>query len=175
MRRYRVFRSTELVSGLRCEFRKVRYQAAMLTGADSSGRLFAQLILRLHQGIPVPNPKLPTAVQVRLCRQSGLRPACRSRLRARRTFGACGPKAAKAADGKLSCLNAAAKVLADKKEPVTTKEMIEVMAAKGSSPNGQTPAATLYSAILRQINTKGKESRFKNTDRGHFTLGYPPP
>lgn len=46
------------------------------------------------------------------------------------------------------------------------------MAAKAlwSSPNGQTPAATLYSAILREINTKGKESRFKKADRGLFTM-----
>jgi hypothetical protein len=78
-------------------------------------------------------------------------------------------KAAKA-DGKLGCLDAAAKVLGEKKEPMTTKEMIEAMAAKGywSSPNGQTPAATLYSAILREIKTKGKESRFKKADRGLF-------
>jgi hypothetical protein len=84
------------------------------------------------------------------------------------------PKApkAKAADGKLSCIDAAAKVLADSKEPMTTKAMIEQMAAKGlwSSPNGQTPAATLYSAILREINTKGKESRFKKSDRGLFAI-----
>jgi len=39
-----------------------------------------------------------------------------------------------------------------------------------SSPNGQTPAATLYSAILREINTKGKESRFKKANRGLFTI-----
>ena len=87
-----------------------------------------------------------------------------------------GTKAAKPAkatpkkDGKLSCIDAAAKVLAEKKEPMTTKAMIEAMAAKGywSSPNGQTPAATLYSAILREINVKGKEARFKKTERGHF-------
>ena len=84
------------------------------------------------------------------------------------------PKAPKAkaakADGKLSCIDAAAKVLADAKEPMTTKAMIEQMAAQGlwSSPNGQTPAATLYSAILREINTKGKEARFKKADRGLF-------
>jgi hypothetical protein len=84
------------------------------------------------------------------------------------------PKAGKPAkakvDGKLSCIDAAAKVLADAKEPMTTKAMIEAMASKGlwSSPNGQTPAATLYSAILREINTKGKESRFKKADRGLF-------
>jgi hypothetical protein len=53
---------------------------------------------------------------------------------------------------------------------MTTKEMIEAMASKGlwSSPNGQMPSATLYSAILREIKTKGKESRFKKTDKGKF-------
>ena len=84
------------------------------------------------------------------------------------------PKAPKAkaakGDGKLSCIDAAAKVLADAKEPMTTKAMIEQMASKGlwSSPNGQTPAATLYSAILREIKVKGKEARFKKADRGLF-------
>ena len=53
--------------------------------------------------------------------------------------------------GKLSCLDAAAKVLGESKAPMTTKEMIEAMASKKywTSPGGQTPAATLYSAILR--------------------------
>ena len=87
------------------------------------------------------------------------------------------PKAARKpkepkAGGKLSCLDAAAKVLAEKKAPMTTKEMIDVMAAKGlwSSPNGQTPAATLYSAILREIKTKGNESRFVKADWGKFEI-----
>jgi hypothetical protein len=31
------------------------------------------------------------------------------------------------------------------------------------------PAATLYSAILRELG-KGKDSRFKKTDKGRFTL-----
>jgi len=48
--------------------------------------------------------------------------------------------------------------------------MIDAMAAKGlwTSPGGRTPAATLYSAIIREVGTKGKEARFKKTDRGHF-------
>src|SRR5579872_2751740 len=83
------------------------------------------------------------------------------------------PKAKKRAktEGKLSCIDAAAKVLGEAKEPMNTKEMIEAMAAKGlwSSPNGQTPAATLYSAILRELG-KGKDSRFKKTERGKFAL-----
>ena len=51
--------------------------------------------------------------------------------------------------------------------------MVEAMAAKGywKSPGGKTPHATLYSAILREINEKGKESRFKKTERGKFAVG----
>jgi hypothetical protein len=37
----------------------------------------------------------------------------------------------KGQDGQLSCLNAAAKVLAEKGEPMNCKEMIEAMATKG--------------------------------------------
>ncbi len=72
---------------------------------------------------------------------------------------------------KLSALDAAAQVLAASKEPMNAKEMIDAMAAKGlwTSPGGKTPHATLYSAILREIGAKGKEARFKKTDRGHFT------
>jgi hypothetical protein len=68
---------------------------------------------------------------------------------------------------KMSCLDAAAKVLSTGGAAMTTKEMIESMAKKNlwSTPNGKTPAATLYSAILREINVK---ARFKKTERGKF-------
>ena len=71
---------------------------------------------------------------------------------------------------KLSALDAAAKVLAETGQPMSCKEMIEAMAAKGywSSPGGKTPASTLYSGILKEVTTKGKESRFQKTDRGRF-------
>jgi len=44
------------------------------------------------------------------------------------------------------------------------------MGSKGywTSPGGKTPHATLYSAILREIVAKGKESRFKKTEAGKF-------
>ena len=73
-------------------------------------------------------------------------------------------------DGKMSCIDAAAKVLSEKGEPMNCKEMIAAMAAKGywTTPGGQTPQATLYSGILKEIATKGKESRFQKTDRGRF-------
>ena len=73
---------------------------------------------------------------------------------------------------KASALDAAAKVLGESKEPLTTKEMVEAMQAKGywKSPGGKTPDRTLYSAILREIVLKKGESRFKKTERGKFTL-----
>jgi hypothetical protein len=53
---------------------------------------------------------------------------------------------------------------------MNSKQMIEAMAAKGlwTSPGGKTPHATLYSAIIREIATKGKDSRFVKKDRGQF-------
>jgi hypothetical protein len=76
----------------------------------------------------------------------------------------------KGQDGQLSCLNAAAKVLAEKGEPMNCKEMIEAMAAKGywTTPGGKTPHATLYASIAREIRDKGKDSRFKKSERGKF-------
>src|SRR5262249_36830477 len=73
---------------------------------------------------------------------------------------------------KLSALDAAAKVLAEADRPMNCKEMIDTMAAKGywSSPSGKTPASPLYAASLREIPTKGADSRFKKTERGKFAL-----
>src|SRR5687767_644311 len=71
---------------------------------------------------------------------------------------------------KLSALAAAATVLDEAGQAMNCKEMIEAMAAKGywSSPGGQTPQATLYSGIIKEIKTKGKDARFEKTERGKF-------
>jgi hypothetical protein len=71
---------------------------------------------------------------------------------------------------KVSALDAATRVLAEECRPMTCQEMIDSMAAKGywASPKGATPAATLYSAILRELTTKGSAARFAKTDRGKF-------
>jgi HB1, ASXL, restriction endonuclease HTH domain len=73
---------------------------------------------------------------------------------------------------KASALDAAAKVLVEAGTPLNCQEMIAAMAAKGywTSPGGKTPQATLYSALLREIKTKGGESRFQKTERGKFAL-----
>ena len=71
---------------------------------------------------------------------------------------------------KVSAIDAAAQVLAGAKEPMNCKELIEAMAKQAlwTSPGGKTPHATLYSAIIREIATKGKEARFVKKDRGQF-------
>ena len=79
---------------------------------------------------------------------------------------------ADATDKKLSAIDAAAKVLGESKEPLNAKEMVEAMSAKKywTSPGGKTPHATLYSAILREIQKKGDDARFCKVERGRFTL-----
>ena len=73
---------------------------------------------------------------------------------------------------RTSALDAAVRVLSETSKPLTSREMIEAMAAKSywKSPGGKTPHATLYSAILREIAVKKSDARFKKTERGKFTV-----
>ncbi|MBI3467505.1 MAG: winged helix-turn-helix domain-containing protein [Planctomycetes bacterium] len=81
------------------------------------------------------------------------------------------PKAKKV-EKTMSQVEAAARVLEESGQPMSCKEMVDVMAAKGywSSPAGKTPAATLYAALLRLIGKQGDEARFQKVDRGKFDL-----
>src|SRR5688572_9436279 len=82
------------------------------------------------------------------------------------------PAKAAAAEPKpkqLSCLDAAAQVLKAKGEPMTCAAMVEAMTTKKLwTTDAPTPAATLSSAILREVQKKGAEARFKKTGRGLF-------
>jgi len=71
---------------------------------------------------------------------------------------------------KVSAIDAAAQVLAGSKEPMNCMALVEAMATQGlwESPGGKTPSATLYSAIIREIASKGAEARFVKKDRGMF-------
>ena len=71
---------------------------------------------------------------------------------------------------KTSQIQAALQVLSNAKEPMNCQAMVEAMSAQGlwTSPGGKTPHATLYAAILREINTKGNDARFRKVDRGQF-------
>lgn len=81
------------------------------------------------------------------------------------------PDRAKPQRGKrLSALDAAFTLLSGSDSPMSAKDLVAAAAARGlwSSPGGKTPEATLYAAILREINAKGDKSRFKKTARGLF-------
>jgi hypothetical protein len=82
------------------------------------------------------------------------------------------PKAESPCEKKPSALDAAARILAEEHRPMGCQEMIGAMAIKGywTSPGGKTPAATLYSALLREIDTKGNASRFVKVGKGQFAL-----
>ena len=75
---------------------------------------------------------------------------------------------------KVSGLDAAFEVLKAKGEPMACKAIVDEMLAKGMwKTGGKTPSATIYSAMLREIDTKPGESRFKKVDRGLFTVATP--
>jgi len=95
----------------------------------------------------------------------GPRPARSKRSRA-------GATDAPARAAKLSALEAAVRLLGETGQAMNCQEMIAAIAAKGywTSPGGKTPSATLYTSILKELTTKGKESRFVKVDRGHFAL-----
>ena len=80
------------------------------------------------------------------------------------------PKKAEGGAKKRSALDAAAQVLAEVGTALNCQELIQAMADKGLwvSPGGKTPSATLYSAILRELQTKGDQARFRKTERGKF-------
>ncbi len=81
------------------------------------------------------------------------------------------PKAKKDVKPKrVSAIDAAAEVLRKRGEPMKARNLIATMSEQGlwTSPNGKTPHATLYAAMLREISAKGAKARFKKTGRGLF-------
>lgn len=74
---------------------------------------------------------------------------------------------------RLSALDAAAKVLAEAREPMNCKELIKVMAEKDywqPKNAGKTPQNTLHASISKEIKTKGADARFEKVARGFFDL-----
>lgn len=69
-----------------------------------------------------------------------------------------------------SGLDVAVEVLAKAEGPLNAKTIAERVIAAGWKTSGLTPAATLHSAIQREIAKKGSTSRFKKVDRGQFAV-----
>jgi hypothetical protein len=73
---------------------------------------------------------------------------------------------------KPSMVSAALQVLGESKKSMTCKDLVQAMATKGlwASPNGKTPANTLYSAFLRLIQNQGKAAPVRKADKGSFAI-----
>jgi hypothetical protein len=68
-------------------------------------------------------------------------------------------------------LTVAAQILQEAGQPLNCQEIVKQMLEKGMwKTGGKTPAATIYSAIIREIKDKGPESRFIKTEKGKFTV-----
>jgi hypothetical protein len=84
------------------------------------------------------------------------------------------PKAPKAKNPdeprKMTALDAAYAVLEAAGEPMTAPDIYAKMVEKKlwESPNGLTPAATIYAAMIRDIGTRGKDSRFRRPEASKF-------
>lgn len=69
---------------------------------------------------------------------------------------------------RLSGLDLAAQVLSDAGKPMTAADITAGVIKRGWATKGQTPSATLYAAMLREVDNKPGESRFEKTGRGMF-------
>jgi|GEM_PF-1172021 len=120
----------------------------------------------LGEGITVPTGGKKKTAPRGAGAKTGAEPAKDATPAAKRTTGERGgtPRG-------LSGLDAAARILAEAGEPLNTKEMVDRMLAQGLwKTTGRTPSATIYSAVLREIQTKGDKARFHKVARGKFEL-----
>jgi HB1, ASXL, restriction endonuclease HTH domain len=108
--------------------------------------------------------KAKTAKQTPSNKSPKTAPAAKGKPAKKAPSGKAGPTK------KLSAIAAAARVLTETGREMTCPELIEAMAAKRywTSPGGKTPASTLYASIYQEIKTKGKDARFRKTERGKF-------
>lgn len=62
-------------------------------------------------------------------------------------------------------------VLEQAGEPLTCTQIMErILEQMLWTTAGRTPVATLYSAVIREIQRKGDDARFAPANRGAFTL-----
>lgn len=124
----------------------------------------------LAEFFPAPNPRKGgkmTRVSVPVA--DGANPPTKTKKAKPAKGKAAKPAKSSKRDGKISGLDAAAKVLAASKEPLNAVTIAERAIAAGWKTNGKTPHATLYAAMIREIQAKGKAARFVKKDRGLFT------
>lgn len=72
---------------------------------------------------------------------------------------------------RTSQLDAAARILAAERHPMSCPAIVELMLERGYwATKGKTPGNTLYAGLMREIQTKGRDSRFCKVGKGLFAL-----
>ncbi len=72
---------------------------------------------------------------------------------------------------RISGLDAAAQVLTEAGGTMGSRQIVDLMLAEGVwKTSGKTPHATIYAAMIRDIQKKGSESRFEKVARGKFKI-----
>lgn len=159
--------ATNIRTGKRILVKSAQRLRCRASAAEAAGRAAGQRRAR-PDAAPRPNHQVRTATvdapaaETRAVDQDPATPPAQSR-RSKKAAGDPQPK-------RLSAINAAAQILQEAGRPLRAKEMIEAMAERGlwSSPKGQTPEATLYASIIREIKVRGDQARFRKTERGRF-------
>lgn len=86
------------------------------------------------------------------------------------TCGSDVPSAASASKP-LSGLEAAVIVLREASAPLNANDLVGLMLKRGLwKTEGKTPAATIFAAMSREIQSKGLASRFLKAEPGRFTV-----
>lgn len=102
-----------------------------------------------------------------MAKKNSTKPAAAAKLTAAPKKAA--PAAVKQPKPRKGGATAAAELLAKTGKPMKCLQMVEALAKSGAwTPKGKTPAATLASAIIREIKAKGGQSRFKKVAPGKF-------
>lgn len=145
------------------------------TNTATGKRIHIKSAQRLHGPANTP-PKKPSAGTKAKAASTSTQPAAEKATQPPKTAEQLAEKKP-AQPKRMSALNAAAEVLKQTGKPMTCKALITSMAEQGlwASPAGKTPAATLYSAILREISKAVDSggniiSRFRKVDRGTFAF-----
>ncbi len=154
--------------------RKLRKQITVPDGASSGGA--AASGAASASGGPV-KKKLTAAERRARLAASNAKPKA-DKAKPSKTPAKADKPATKKADApkekRLSLIDAAVQVLGDSGgDAMNCKQMVERITEQGLwSPRsgGKTPHATLYSAILRELQKKGSDARFTKVERGQFTL-----
>lgn len=103
--------------------------------------------------------------------QTKLQPEAAARIPAHPDAAKSTPGPRAKVERKPSALNAAVAILKEAKQPMTCADITKaILQRKLWSTAGKTPAATINAAMIREIQVKGRESRFKKAGRGLFAI-----